>query len=297
MILRATTPSPLFIYAATLCRFVNDESGRLNPVKRLGLWLKQCGNGISQLSQLYLPILHQLLLIEEDREELLQIIGSITLLATPLPLQSLASFLGLDEDVVSHWLRNLHAVLERPTNPSFPIRLLHKSFSDFILGEEAEEFRVNAAKTHTLLASKCIQRMENVNGLREHICSLRETSKLTDEIDNATIALHFPPELEYACLYWVHHLQHSARQFGEEIPFSRIYKFFEAHFSHWLEALSLLGKLSHSFNILNSLQSLVTVRVVCHSCKSLQILACQDTDLTLLYSPTRIQNCFPLFMT
>jgi len=284
----ATTPSPLFIYAATLCRFIDDGSGRLNPMKRLRLWLNQCSNGISQLSQLYLPIFRDLPLDEEDREELLQIIGSITMLATPLPAQSLTSLLGLDEDDVNHWLRNLHAVLDRPASPNIPIRLLHKSFTDFILGEEAAEFQVDAAIAHALLAKKCIECMENY--LREDICNLHDPSTLVDEINKATIARYIPPGLEYACLYWIYHIQQSVMQSEKRIDFSRIYDFLKVHFLHWIETLSLMGKASHSLNITKSLQPLFTVCIMHYFHNDFSIHCCYETDLACIYSLTSIQN-------
>ena len=57
----ATNPSPLFIYAATLCLFVGDREGRDNPKDRLNRWLDQCDSNAPQLNQIYEPILHQVL--------------------------------------------------------------------------------------------------------------------------------------------------------------------------------------------------------------------------------------------
>ncbi|KAM0427431.1 hypothetical protein ACHAQK_012028 [Fusarium lateritium] len=51
----STTPEPLFIYAATLCRFVSDE--QRGPIRQLAIWLEQGGK--SQLQQIYSPILDQ----------------------------------------------------------------------------------------------------------------------------------------------------------------------------------------------------------------------------------------------
>ncbi|KAJ5691664.1 vegetative incompatibility protein het-e-1 [Penicillium malachiteum] len=40
----ATNPSPLFIYASTLCLFVDDGKGRKSPIKQLKAWLSQRKN-------------------------------------------------------------------------------------------------------------------------------------------------------------------------------------------------------------------------------------------------------------
>jgi hypothetical protein len=267
----ATNPSPLFIYAATLCRFVDDGTGRKRPIKQLGLWLEQCDSNAPQLNQTYMPILRHVLLSSdeegknanpldgEDQSQLLQILSSIIFLATPLPARGLAALLDIDEDDVNHWLRNLHAVLNVPNNPNAPVQLLHKSFSDFLLGHVGTgtaSFRVNVTETHAMLASKCIQRMKSDNGLRRDICNVQEPGKSRDEIDKAIIARHIPPDLDYACLYWVYHLQHSGRRITDE---EEAYKFLHEHFLHWLESLCLLRKLSDG--ILSIRELLKTVQV------------------------------------
>jgi hypothetical protein len=66
---------------------------------------------------------------------------------------------------------------------------------------------MNATETHAMLASKCIQRMASDNGPRKDICNVREPEKSRDEIGKAIVANHIPPDLDYACHYWVFHLR------------------------------------------------------------------------------------------
>lgn len=264
LITLATNPSPLFIYAAILCRFVDDGTGKKNPIKRLERWLKDCDSNTSQLNQIYVPILQDLFgtvenekssdgLDSEEKSQLLRILGSIILLPTPLPAPALAALLDMDESSVNHWLRNLHAVLNIPGDREAPVEILHKSFSDFLLGQEGTgtaEFRVNTEELHAVLASKCIQRMEN--GLSKDICSVRDPGKPRYEIDKAIIASHIPPDLEYACLYWVYHLQHSGKCITDS---DELCIFLHAHFLHWLESLSWMRKISEGFFAISSLEA------------------------------------------
>ncbi|KAF4636457.1 hypothetical protein G7Y89_g1629 [Cudoniella acicularis] len=265
----ASQPSPLFIYAATLCRFVDDETGRKRPTRQLELWLKESDSNASQLNQIYVPILRQVLLgtdkegeeadtlNSEDRSQLLQILGSIILLATPLPARGLAALLDIGADDVNHWLRNLHAVLDVPSDPNAPVQLLHKSFSDFLLGHEGigiASFRVNVTEAHAMLASQCIKRMMSGNGLRRDICNVQKPGKLRDEIDEAAVASHIPPDLQYACLYWMYHLQRSGRHITDE---EEVCIFLRSHFLHWLESLSLLRKLSDGIPSIRELLEIV----------------------------------------
>jgi len=281
----ATTPSPLFIYAATLCRFVDDKKGRRRPLKQLELWLKQCDSNTSQLDQIYVPILRQVFLGSEeegknaealgseDQLQLMQVLGSLTLLTSPLPARGLAALLGMAEDDVNHWLRNLHPVLSVPGDPGAPVQILHKSFSDFLLGHEGTgnaDFRVDAAEIHAMLVSKCIQRMNSDNGLRKDMCNIREPGKSIDEIDKTIIASQIPPDLEYACVSWVYHLQQCRRHMIDEdkdkaflqkvsILLQDIETFLGEHFLHWIECLSLLGKLLDAIILIRKLMDLVLV--------------------------------------
>jgi hypothetical protein len=268
----ATTPSPLFIYAATLCRFVDDGTKRKKPTKQLALWLEQSDKNKSQLNQIYMPILHQLLsgdehrenasALDEDQSQIMQILSSIILLATPLPARNLAGLLGIDDDDVNYCLRNLHAVLNVPTDPRAPVRLLHKSFSDFLLGDEGtgtDHFRVHAAERHTMLASKCIQRMTTDNGLRKDICDIREPGKSRAELDKAIVNSYIPPDLDYACLYWVYHLQHSGQRITDG---DKVYTFLYSFFLYWLEALSLTGRISQAIGMIDGLLTIVDVRCI-----------------------------------
>lgn len=270
----ATNPSPLFIYASTLCRFVYDgEDEWVDPTERLKLWLTKCDSNASQLNQIYEPILEDSFsgrskrgeignpLNSGHRPQVMQILGTIVLLATPLPATALAVLLGTHKDIVNRYLRNLHAVLNVPINPNTPVRVLHKSFSDFLLGQEetgSATFRVNAAEIHKTLSSKCIQRMKKYDdGLRKDICNVKEPGKSRAEIDKAIITCNIPPDLGYSCLYWVYHLQHSGRRITDE---DKVYTFLYTHFLHWLEALSLIGRIPEAIGMIDSLLTIVEVR-------------------------------------
>ncbi|KAK1839639.1 vegetative incompatibility protein het-e-1 [Colletotrichum chrysophilum] len=239
MVQLATTPEPLFIYAATLYRFVSDEKRSSNPKVKLRRWLKQCEEGKSQLHQIYDPILRQILLSNEEADsgQQLQFLGALVLLATPLSAASLTALLGMDIDDVNWWLLELHAVLDIPSESHRPIRLLHKSFSDFLLHPDDtgnSKHSVNKRDTHSMLAAQCIRRMRA--GLRRDICDIRRPAVLRNEIDKEAMDTHIPVDLRYACLYWVRHLQQSEGSLGNDV-----YVFLTTHLLHWLEVLGLLG--------------------------------------------------------
>ena len=70
------------------------------------------------------------------------------------------------------------------------------------------------------------------------------------------VAGSLPPEVQYACLYWVQHLQRGGSQVcdGEEA-----HRFLQAHLLHWLEALGWMGKASEGIQAILSLEAHVPV--------------------------------------
>ncbi|KAJ4228801.1 hypothetical protein NW757_014089 [Fusarium falciforme] len=279
LLILATTPSPLFIYAATLCRHVDNPMTLTNPVRRLERWLGEHDKNASQLNeqlnQMYKTVLDEALfgLHDDEKQLLAEILRSVVLLAIPLPARRLAALLDMKDYDVDCLLPNLHAVLD--VRSGRPVEILHESFRDFLLGTKgtgADSFRVDAAETHEMLVKMCINRMkgkddEPERGLRRDMCNHGDYGKATDEIGD-TIHKVIPPDLEYACLNWVHHL-HRLQDCREHIEdedrdkallqkisdlLQKVKTFLEEHFLHWIETLSLLGRLSEGVSSIRQLR-------------------------------------------
>ncbi|KAF5243389.1 hypothetical protein FANTH_8211 [Fusarium anthophilum] len=234
----STTPEPLFIYAATLCRFVSDKNR--GPIQQLIMWLEQGSK--SQLHQIYSPILDQAFsgFDEEEFRHKLRFLGTIVLLARPLSAKSLTLLLRTDLDEISWWVPRLYAVLHVPSELYQPIQLLHKSFSDFLTSDQdsaSSTYRINTVEIHANLAEACIQCMEAK--LRQDICKVQKPGTTNGEIATNLIHSCIPAELEYACTYWFLHLKRSDRSLS-----SFAYTFLYEHLLHWIEVLSLLGRLA-----------------------------------------------------
>jgi hypothetical protein len=83
--------------------------------------------------------------------------------------------------------------------------------------------------------------MDGDNGLRQDICNLSKAGVLRSEIEDSTITVSLSPELQYACRYWVDHLERSGCKINDG---DATHCFLEKHFLHWLEAMSLLNETS-----------------------------------------------------
>jgi hypothetical protein len=255
---------PLFIYAATVCRYVNTK-GR-DPKKYLNKVLEYGRSTFSQLDRTYLPVLEQLLVEQEEDEKetwlraFREVVGSIVVLQSPLSTASLTRLLRVPRDEIKCQLDFLHSVLSVPNSEDIPIRLLHLSFREFLIDPQKQGkslFWVDEKSTHQKLASRCLELMCGPSGLHQDMCSLSEPGVLRSEIDEGTIASSLSPDLQYACRYWVDHL----KQGQQDIVDGDItHLFLQKHLLHWLEAMSLIRESSRCVDLLDSLQALAGVR-------------------------------------
>ena len=200
---------PLFIFAATICRIF--EYPQWDPVDSLYEILIHRNDG-SKLDGTYLPVLNRLLNRQGEKQrkqlvqEFQQVVGAIMILESPLSVISLSRLIGLNERVVHLRLNPLHSVLSVPDDETLPVRLFHLSFRDFLLDLETREktpFWVNEKDIHYRLTTRCLLVCED---LRKNICGLPSDGTRCAEIDQQTIDHCLPPELQYSCRFWAHHL-------------------------------------------------------------------------------------------
>jgi hypothetical protein len=293
------TADNLFIWAATACRFVRE--GKMFAADRLSLILKEDlvdtsiadsitddssidGSNIEDFAiapEEHLNVLYTTVLEHsarkyppENRKALYKgmrkTLGGIILLFSPLSALSLAKLLNLQGEIVPQTLDDLHSILEIPKDPARPLRLLHPSFRDFLLTKErcSKHFYVDERLLHQALAAGCIRIMSQT--LKKDICGMHAPGSQASQIESSWIEKCLPPEVQYACLYWVQHLQRSGSQaYNSE----EAYQFLQAHLLHWLEALGWIGKTSEGIQAILSLEVHVSVSYLSIVYKSLTNLS------------------------
>jgi hypothetical protein len=97
--------------------------------------------------------------------------------------------------------------------------------------------------------------------LKRDICGLQLPGKLRSDVDQQTIDAALPPEAQYACRYWVHHLKESKSSIKDGDP---VHSFLTSHFLYWLEALGLLGQIADSISMTEDLLALLDVCCALH---------------------------------
>ncbi|KAL4992959.1 hypothetical protein BDV10DRAFT_39023 [Aspergillus recurvatus] len=207
-----------------------------------------------EMDKTYRPVLYQLHAEDESEmdmlvEEFQKTIGVIILLAVPLSLSALAELVEIPEGEISIRLDAFHSVLTIPSNADLPIRTLHLSFHDHLRAEGTRpqkamsRFWENQQETHGLIARQCLIVMRR--HLTKNICKLPSYGTSRTEIDSACITRFFPPALQYACRYWVYHLNQSS---ALARSIDQVFLFLKEHFLHWLESMSILGIISETVN-------------------------------------------------
>jgi hypothetical protein len=254
----------LFIWAATACRFIRE--GRRFARKRLDTILKGSSSAITapekHLNEIYLAVLEHSIssgYSEEEKEEaynmLKYTLGSIVVLFLPLSASSLSRLLHLSKEEVDQTFEDLYSILDIPEHPTYPVRLYHPSFRDFLLNKDRSgDFWVDNKEAHQTLTDGCIQLMSET--LKKDICEMQAPGSLATQVDSSYVEKCLPSEVQYACLYWVQHLQRSTAQLSDN---DQVHQFVQAHLLHWLEALGWMGKTSDGIQAILSLEVYILV--------------------------------------
>ena len=119
-------------------------------------------------------------------------------------------------------------------------------------------------QAHQTLADSCIQLMST--SLKQDICGLNTLGVLIGDVESSRVKHSLPPVVQYACLYWIQHLQKSSAQLCDD---DQVHQFLQVHLLHWLEALSWMGKTSEGILAIHSLETLIPVSLLYDILRSL----------------------------
>jgi hypothetical protein len=258
----------LFIFAATVCRFVAAEE---HPERALQTFLND-GNrlmgeprnliNMKSLHQMYGQVLLKST-TSENQAILQEILGAIATLCEPLHPSALARLLGLDEDDVHLRLQGLQSVVRMPGRDESPVRLFHTSFGDFLFDTQrlwAANSRKERPLVHSQLLEACVVAMEAC--LKRDICGLRRPGVSVTEVDRMALDERIPEHVQYACRYWPEHFKAAG------IEGTRVASFLRKHLLHWWEVMSLIKKLSESLHMLRDLEQCTKVSGLFQNCNT-----------------------------
>ncbi|KAI9780999.1 MAG: hypothetical protein M1839_006438 [Geoglossum umbratile] len=265
----------LFIYAATVCRFIEngmqdfpadnllrlilpDESST-NPSTQRSRTVITYESPMKVLDTMYIQVLEYSFRNsrhENDREQLTaicrEILGAIIILSDPLSPIAVARLLNMDYEIVKKRLNNLR---ERC---------------------RAQQFWVDEKRAHFTLAESCLRLMSA--SLKQDICGQDAPGVLATELERGRVDRYLSPELQYACIHWIQHLQKSSVQLCDN---DQVHQFLKEHLLHWLEAMSWMRKISEGIHAITYLQSIALIS----DCPNLYAFICDVKRFALYVLP------------
>ncbi|CAI7609051.1 unnamed protein product [Penicillium glandicola] len=245
-----------FLWVALVCNQLAKPEVTRNSTRR------RLKSFPAELDRLYQRMLQQ---IEEsdDAELCRRILAISSVTYRPLALEEL---LVLDqslkdnlespqelEDVIGHCGSFL-------TTRNRIVYFVHQSAKDFLLQKASATIFPSGIEAEHQALGLCSMQLLNTT-LRRNIYNLNSHGLY----DSRSRQPH-PDPLEsarYSCIYWLDHLIEGMRNYSTGIieigHASALTRFLERHLLHWLEALSLLGSISHGIqSILELLRQLET---------------------------------------
>ncbi|KAH8621451.1 putative WD repeat-containing protein [Alternaria alternata] len=257
----------LFIWAATACRFIAEDS-QLAETRLCSLLHQGRSSRLPperKLDEIYTTVLTSSMRggyteVESQmlHKQFRQVVGAIVTMQDPLSVVSLAELLGKDVATLRRILANLHSVLDVPEADSSTIRLLHPSFRDFLLSPSRcanPQFRIKKRTIHREMYKYCLQVLSK--HLRRDMCSLEDPGARTADLSRTEVDRHIQAHVQYACRFWVYHCTRNDVDTGSCCD---VEVFFYKHFLHWLESLALLSRVSDAVDMVHELDSMVSVR-------------------------------------
>ncbi|KDN33357.1 hypothetical protein RSAG8_13552, partial [Rhizoctonia solani AG-8 WAC10335] len=212
----------LFIYAATVIRYVGyDDFGR-NPRSRLDavLGMSKQEPGVAQtqeIDQLYGAILETAIndtkLEETERDDIKLVLNTVVCAKSPLTVDALNALLKLgDVERVKAALRPLWSVLH-VMGQEMTVTTLHASFPDYLTNPTRSgdsKWHCDATAHNTILAERCFECIRDTTP-QFNICQLESSYLNDDEVEDldSRVQRSISVELRYACLYWSAHLHAS----------------------------------------------------------------------------------------
>ena len=263
-----TRAAGLFIFAATVVRYVTGGLQKAHPQRSLDLLLHQ-GEPLKHLDDLYLHIINETIpepMKGDKRDEEFfniakRILGTILNLFEPLNIYSLGKLLQMNEEDVRRILIPLSAIIRVPDTNEGTIQIIHLSFREYMTS------RIQAKRPNLLCGTEkqqhdivldVMQVMQNK--LEFNICKL-PTSHLRNTAMpdiKSKVDTYIPSHLQYSCHFWADHLK--GISFNSRIS-GAVKKFLVEKFLFWLEVLSLLGMVRNAPRALSDFISWTQVRI------------------------------------
>ncbi|KAF9542708.1 WD40 repeat-like protein [Agrocybe pediades] len=281
----------LFIYAATVARYVNPEDEVVNSKSRLDLILGISSSSASlqeqELDRLYRSILSSAFdktrLEERELKIAYLVLRTVICAIEPMTTCTMSIILALQQEDVTSTLSRLQSVLHVQEGPYGLVSILHASFSNFLCNRDrSHEFYCNIMEHNTQIMHSCFDVM--CKELHFNMCKLESSydfDKDIPELDKDVpdlaqkIQANISAGLLYACKYWSNHLVRC--DLTSSIHY-RLVEFLKFRLLFWMEVLNLTKCISMGSQMLSNVLAWFICKAPDHVFKETE-KELYDTDL------------------
>ncbi|KDN41994.1 hypothetical protein RSAG8_07039, partial [Rhizoctonia solani AG-8 WAC10335] len=238
----------LFIYAATLVRYIRSGKRLADPHKRLRSVLgltPESTKKHTQIDALYTAVLRSALnedeLEADETEDIRVVLRTVLFAQEPISVETIAELAEIDDPQrVINALHPLRSVLHQSDETGL-VSTLHASFPDFMFSHERSgTYFFDVVQHSQMLARRCLSIMKDQ--LRFNICDLASSFLPDGEVENIQerIKANISPTLAYACRYWTSHLTLAPQS---DALLTVLDEFLRHRLLFWMEVLSLRREL------------------------------------------------------
>ncbi|KAF8751083.1 WD40 repeat-like protein [Rhizoctonia solani] len=240
----------LFIYAATVIRYVGYDGFCRNPRARLKTVLGMTNHHskiqTEDIDGLYTVILKAAFddtkLEEEELNDMSLVLNTVICAKQPLTINALAGILKLEDVGQAHAaLRPLWSVLHI-VQSTMIVTTLHASFPDYLLDSTRSggwKWHCNPIIHNHILARRCFEYIRDSEP-QFNICELESSCLIDEEVPDLDVRIQeaIPIELYYACRYWPDHTE-SSQSHSASALVPLLERFMERNLLLWMEVLNL----------------------------------------------------------
>lgn len=241
----------LFIYAATVVRYIGAEDFSLNPKKRLSIVLGASASISSHqnkdIDALYSAVLDSAFnnpnLEFSDKVRMKLVLDTVVCAQEPLSVNVLAGLLRVDDvDWVHAALRPLWSVLHI-SGASSLVTTLHVSFVEYMLDAgRSKEYGFDARARHEESAVLCFERISR-HKRQFNVCELNSSYVPDEQVPDLEwrVQRAIPSDLTYACCYWAVHLELGGKlnKLTQQLE-----EFLSMRLLMWMEVLNLKNRMN-----------------------------------------------------
>ncbi|KAJ6597864.1 hypothetical protein B0H10DRAFT_742734 [Mycena sp. CBHHK59/15] len=168
-------------------------------------------------------------------------LSTIICLREPLSLSAISRVREEDPENLKLVLADFHSVIDIPSSLESPVIIFHASFPDYMTDRHRSGHnRLDTQAHHVVLALRCIKCMNLM--LHQNLCGIKRADSNTFIAENV-VSRSIPAYLRYASIYWGTHLSLVPLGAVDSTLISELAILSKTHILHWIECLSLVGKL------------------------------------------------------